>query len=50
MLFFSSLLWYIVFIYKQREDEAAEKDRQEELLRLADDEEAKVRNLVDNYC
>ena len=42
------MLLYNVFICKQREDEVAEKDPQEELLRLAANEEAKVNNLVDN--
>ncbi len=37
-----------MFIYKQGKDEATERDRQEELLRLAANEEAKVNNLVDN--
>ena len=37
-----------MFIDKQGKDEATERDRQEELLRLAANEEAKVNNLVDN--
>ncbi len=37
-----------MFIYKQGKDEATERDRQEELLRLAVNEEAKVNNLVYN--
>ena len=37
-----------MFIDKQGKDEATERDRQEELLRLAANEEAKVINLVDN--
>jgi len=55
--------WFIVFAYEQGKDEAAEKQRIKEekekgddaaerdhQLRLAANEEAKVSNVVDNWC